>query len=153
MLQQSPSLIRGLWAYSASKRANLLFTSELQRRFAKAYGIQAVASHPGATLTDIFITGFQWFPDFICKGIKSIGSIAMMSSNDGAMTQIRAALDPSLQENAYIGPKWFIVGPATIIGTSDHSIHHNYIWGHPYTKHEGDLFWKSSEEATGIHFE
>jgi len=151
-LHQSPYLIRGIWAYSASKRANLVFTSELRRRFSKTYGIQAVASHPGATLTDIFKTGFRWFPDFISNIIPKIGGFAMMSSDDGAMTQLRAALDPSLQENAYVGPKWFIVGPATIVGTSDKSVHHNYLWGRSYSESKGELFWHKSEEATGIHF-
>jgi NAD(P)-dependent dehydrogenase (short-subunit alcohol dehydrogenase family) len=79
---------RGNQAYSDSKLANLLFTLELQRRFAAAgSSVRAVAVHPGMTRTNLFghATGVQAIL------ISALVGLALQSPDQGARSTLFAA--------------------------------------------------------------
>jgi NAD(P)-dependent dehydrogenase (short-subunit alcohol dehydrogenase family) len=89
-------------AYGRSKLANLLFTYELQRLF-DAHGIHsiAVASHPGSSKTNL-VRHFEkkiWFR-LLSPVMNSFSQSAAM----GALTQIRASVDPDARGGDYYGP-------------------------------------------------
>ncbi|MFN2137842.1 MAG: oxidoreductase [Candidatus Promineifilaceae bacterium] len=92
-------------AYNRSKLANLLFTQELQHRFAESGAdVIAVAAHPGISAThlaDHLIEG-----PFIDLARPLAGRI-FQSAAMGALPTLRAAVDPSAQGGDYYGPDGF----------------------------------------------
>ncbi len=89
-------------SYGRSKLANLLFTYELQRKF-ESNNIDsiAVAAHPGGSNTNLarHVEG-----RFIFRLIKPIISSFMMEQDKGALSQIRASVDPAVKGGDYYGP-------------------------------------------------
>ena len=84
-------------SYGQSKRANLLFTFELDRRL-RAAGARtiATAAHPGWTSTDLQrnIPGGSFF-----------NAALAMKPEQGALPTLRAATDPDASGGDYFGPK------------------------------------------------
>lgn len=102
-----PSLVQritaGMISYGRSKRANIVFANELHRRY-YPLGISSVASHPGIASTQLWDTGAKIFPATIAKFLKTNGWMSH-SSNDGAATQVFAALDrETVPSGYYVGP-------------------------------------------------
>ncbi len=83
-------------AYGQSKLANMLFALELQRRLtASGSALKVTASHPGWTSTDLVRTaGFLSF----------LGPLLGMTPDEGALTTLRAATDPTAEGGSYWGP-------------------------------------------------
>ncbi|GFH57762.1 hypothetical protein CTEN210_14238 [Chaetoceros tenuissimus] len=101
--------------YGASKRANLYFTHSLHEKYS-IQGIESVAAHPGYSRTSIMFTGWSWAPQFI-KEVMAQNTIASMHSDDGALMQLRAALDlDTVKSGDYIVPMWFTAGRAVNVG-------------------------------------
>jgi len=127
-------------AYGRSKLANLLFTYELQRRFARAGApVAALAAHPGMSATELT----RNLPGFI-RVLEPLLLPLAQSAAMGALPQLRAATDPGAVGGQYYGPDGF--------GES---------WGHPIVvqssarSHDTALqgaLWKASEELTGVTF-
>src|ERR1700739_708409 len=87
-------------AYGQAQLANLLFTSELQRRLRDNETI-AVAAHPGLSKTEIDRTTPFLMRTFITPGpFQVMAQPAAM----GALPMLRAATDPGVRGGQYFGP-------------------------------------------------
>ena len=88
-------------AYGQSKLANLLFTSELQRRLTQAgSGVRALAAHPGYSATHLQgNTGSR-----LQTALMAVGNRLMAQSDaDGALPTLYAATQ-DLPGGSYVGP-------------------------------------------------
>ena len=99
-------------AYGQSKLANLLFTSELQRRAAAAkLPLRAMAAHPGFALTNLQTAG----PTM--RGAKTTTRRSRLMATLtrelaqpavwGALPTLYAATVPGLAGNSFVGPEGF----------------------------------------------
>lgn len=96
-------------AYGASKLANLLFTSELQRR-AEAAGssLVAVAAHPGYAATNLQFAGPKYAQNIVGRAVTTVlNGVLGQSAADGALPQIYAATMPDVAGDEYFGPDGF----------------------------------------------
>ncbi len=128
-------------AYSRSKLANLLFTSELQNRL-EAVGspVIAVAAHPGYSATNL--QGHT--PSRVERVVMALGNrIVAQSEAMGALPTLYAATQ-DLPGDSYIGPDGFKEGRGhpTTVGRSDAA-------SHPET---AARLWELSETLTGVRF-
>ncbi|CRK97376.1 CLUMA_CG010766, isoform B [Clunio marinus] len=78
-------------AYCHSKLANVLFANELARKL-KGTGVTVNSCHPGGVKTDIFRNS-----SIIIKFLTIILDPWMKTAEEGAQTQNRMAVDPSLE--------------------------------------------------------
>ncbi|KAJ3149139.1 hypothetical protein HK101_002094 [Irineochytrium annulatum] len=92
--------------YARSKLANILFTTELQRKL-EAKGqtnIYVIAVHPGGVATDFVrpetVGGFAPY-------IKAATSLVFYTAAQGAYTQLYAAASPDIVEKGYKG-RYFV---------------------------------------------
>jgi NAD(P)-dependent dehydrogenase (short-subunit alcohol dehydrogenase family) len=135
----------GNWLYYArSKRANLMFTSELHHLY-KNTVVTAVASHPGYTRTPLLQNGFQFVPEAF-RSLMHNNRIGSASPKEGAMTQVRAALDDHLVGGVHVGPKNWTAGEAVPVGTVLGWTSHHW----PFSREESRLLWTQSLDTLGI---
>ncbi len=134
---------RALAAYSRSKLANLLFTSELQRRLSEAGSpVIANAAHPGLAKTNLghsFQGRSRLLDFFAVRGAKLFGR----SEEEGASPTIYAAV-ADIPGDSYAGPG--LLGPAS--GTPR-------LVGRSRQAQDGELarrLWQASEQLTGVTF-
>ena len=88
-------------AYAQSKAANVLFSVELTRRLLLKHGILSVAVYPGIILTEMS----RFFPQETVSmwlNLVDQGVIVPRSLGAGAATSLVAALDPALDEFAFL---------------------------------------------------
>lgn len=124
-------------AYGDSKIANLYFTYALAERIDRAgLDIKVTAAHPGWTATDLQRHSglFEYLNQFFA-----------MKQEQGALTTLRAAIDPEAQNKDYFGPDGWME------------------WkGYPVKVKSNDLsndsqiaqnLWDVSEKLTGIKFD
>lgn len=142
-------------AYCASKRANLVFTHALNEKYApsssSSQGIIALSAHPGYSRTSIVYNGWTGFPHFV-KDLCASHTLSSMSSDEGALPQLRAALDVDhVKGGDYVGPLFFLKGRPVIVGTCLKSFHHLFWPIHNAAKVSEDL-WSWSEDAIGWKF-
>lgn len=127
-------------SYARSKLANLLFTYELERR-SQAGGINsiAVAAHPGGSQTNLgrHIEGKLWF-----KLMRPLFMLITQSQAQGALPQIRAAVDPNVKGSEYYGPHKGMTG-FPIVAKSNTASHN---------KQDAKRLWEESERLTGVKF-
>jgi NAD(P)-dependent dehydrogenase (short-subunit alcohol dehydrogenase family) len=127
-------------AYGRSKLANLLFTYELQRLFEK-HGINstAVASHPGGSITNLgrYVEKKFWF-----RLLKPVMYLLAQSAAQGALTQIRAAVDKNVKGSQYIGPHKNMTGYPIVVESNEAS--HNM--------EDARKLWEISEKLTGVTY-
>ena len=98
-------------AYYQSKLANLLFTSELQRRLAAAGSSTiALAAHPGFAHTDLGTEGTS----FVNRALGPIYPVFSQSARRGAEPALRAATDPDAVGGQFYGPKLLFMGRAVL---------------------------------------
>lgn len=99
-------------AYCRSKLANYLFAIGLHRRFAAA-GVAAagLVAHPGFSHTDLQASSVRrtgdWSQRFFHRLVGGIG----MTAAEGALPQIRAAVDPAARSGELYGPRFGLFGP------------------------------------------
>jgi len=100
-------------AYAQSKRANLLFAFELQRRAQlSATGLASVGTHPGFTATDMLTTSARlnqsasqmWTARFTNRFFAQ-------SAPRGALTTLYAATGSDIRGGDFVGPRWLMWGP------------------------------------------
>jgi NAD(P)-dependent dehydrogenase (short-subunit alcohol dehydrogenase family) len=128
-------------AYGQSKLANLLFTSELQRRLAEAGSdVRAVAAHPGYAATNL-----QSHTGNVIQHVGMwIGNrLIAQSDEQGAWPTLYAATQ-DIPGDSYVGPDGFQEGRGhpTLVGRSD-------------AASDADVarrLWERSEELTGVSF-
>jgi NAD(P)-dependent dehydrogenase (short-subunit alcohol dehydrogenase family) len=128
-------------AYGQSKLANLLFTSELQRRLSDAgSSVLATAAHPGYAATNLQFAG----------GNKAVALLSVVGNrtlaqdeNGGALPTLYAAV-AEIPGDSYAGPGRFMEqrGPAKLVGRSG-------------AAKDGEVarrLWDVSEGLTGVRF-
>jgi NAD(P)-dependent dehydrogenase (short-subunit alcohol dehydrogenase family) len=94
-------------AYGQSKLANLLFTSELQRRLdAAESAVKAHAAHPGYSATNLQGHSGRRLGD----ALMSIGNRLATDADFGARQTLYAA-SQDLPGNTFVGPKFAMRGP------------------------------------------
>ncbi|KAA0092724.1 SDR family NAD(P)-dependent oxidoreductase [Mycolicibacterium sp. P1-18] len=125
-------------AYGQSKLANLLFTSELQRRLdAVDSAVAAVSAHPGYSATNL-----QGHSEGRISGaLLSLGNKLATDADFGARQTLFAA-SQVLPGDAFVGPKFGMAGPT---GLSTRS---------PLARNArtARALWDLSEQLTGTKF-
>ena len=96
-------------AYGQSKLANLLFTSELQRRAAAAgWGLRAMAAHPGFALTNLQTAGptMRGASSTTRRSRLMAGLTRQLAqpAEWGALPALYAATLPGLVGDSFVGP-------------------------------------------------
>ena len=132
-------------AYGQSKLANLLFTSELQRRLDRAgLPVTALAAHPGYAATNLqgvapAMRGSSLEERVIGLGNRLIAQPASM----GALPTLFAATAPNLPGDTFVGPdRWFEQrGHPKVVGRSRAA----------RSRGTAVRLWAVSEELTGVH--
>jgi NAD(P)-dependent dehydrogenase (short-subunit alcohol dehydrogenase family) len=128
-------------AYGQSKLANLLFTSELQRRLAESGSdVRAVAAHPGYAATNL--------QSHTGNVIQHVGmwlgnKLIAQSDEQGAWPTLYAATQ-DIAGDSYVGPDGFQEGRGnpTLVGRSAAA----------QDMQTARRLWKLSEELTGVSF-
>ena len=129
-------------AYGQSKLANLLFTSELQRRAVAAHtALTAAAAHPGYAATNLTsgpAVGAAILKPFLALGDK----IAGQPDHMGALPQLYAATMPDVMADDYWGPDSFREqrGHPTRVGRTKQA----------QDAEAARTLWERSEELTGV---
>jgi NAD(P)-dependent dehydrogenase (short-subunit alcohol dehydrogenase family) len=129
-----------LKSYSRSKLANLLFTYELQRKLSSnGTNTIAVAAHPGASKTNLvkYVEDKWWF-----KLLTPLFGVMAQDAKQGALPQIRAAVDPEVKGGQYYGPHKGMKGDPVLVTSN----------GDSHDTESAKKLWEASEEITGISF-
>jgi NAD(P)-dependent dehydrogenase (short-subunit alcohol dehydrogenase family) len=97
----------GFLAYGQSKLANLLFTSELQRRLDSVSSpVRALAAHPGWSRTDLQgHSGRRWSDVLVMAADRLVSTDA-----DFGARQTLYAVSQDLPGDTYIGPRFGLYG-------------------------------------------
>jgi NAD(P)-dependent dehydrogenase (short-subunit alcohol dehydrogenase family) len=96
-------------AYGQSKLANLLFTSELQRRLAAAGSpVRALAAHPGYSHTNLQGNSGRTFSD----AVMGVGGKYFATDADFGARQTLYAIAHDLPGDTYVGPRFAMRGPS-----------------------------------------
>jgi NAD(P)-dependent dehydrogenase (short-subunit alcohol dehydrogenase family) len=125
-------------AYGQSKLANLLFTSELQRRLQVADSkLRAVAAHPGYSHTNLQGHSGHRIGD----ALMSVGNRLATDADFGAR-QTLYAISQDVAGNSFIGPAFGVFGRTKPVGRS------------PLAKRDGTAgaLWELSERLTDTKF-
>ncbi|MFZ1162215.1 oxidoreductase [Mycobacterium sp.] len=125
-------------AYGQSKLANLLFTSELQRRLAAAGSpLRALAAHPGYSQTNLQGKSGRKLSD----ALMSFGNRLATDADFGAR-QTLYAISQDVPGNSFIGPAFGMGGRSRRVGRS------------PLAKRAATAgaLWELSEQLTDTKF-
>ncbi|GGV01064.1 putative short-chain dehydrogenase/reductase [Actinomadura cremea] len=133
---------RAMAAYAQSKLANLLFTSELQRRLTEIGApVIATAAHPGAAATNLLRTDPR---RRVRKLLESaVIRVVAQSDDEGALPSLYAAV-AEIPGNGYAGPSGFLEqrGAPKPVGRSAKA----------RDTEVARRLWNVSEELTGVTF-
>jgi NAD(P)-dependent dehydrogenase (short-subunit alcohol dehydrogenase family) len=130
-------------AYGRSKLANLLFTYELQRRFDENnLGCIAAASHPGFSRTNL---ARYMEKKFFVRVLMPLAYFFSQSAAMGALTQIRASVDPTVKGGDYYGPR---KGRSEMTGYPQ-LVESN---GASHNVEDAQMLWEASEKLTGVTY-
>ena len=126
-------------AYSQSKLANLLFTSELQRRL-EAVGspLRALASHPGYSHTNLQGASGRKLGDAV---VSAATRVVATDADFGARQTLYAA-SQDLPGNTFVGPRFGYVGRTQAVGRSRRA----------RDAATATALWELSEQLTGTKF-
>ena len=101
-------------AYGQSKLANLLFTSELQRRLERTgSAVRAVAAHPGYSATNL--QGHSG--NRVTDAVLSVGNRLATDADYGARQTLYAA-SQDIPGDSFIGPRFAMAGPTRSVARS-----------------------------------
>lgn len=102
-------------AYSQSKLANLLFTSELQRRLdAAGSPLRALAAHPGYSHTNLQGASGRKVSD----AVVSVATRVVATDADFGARQTLYAVARDLPGDTYVGPRFGYLGRTQPVGRS-----------------------------------
>lgn len=103
-------------AYFQSKLANLLFTRELDRRLReRRSSVVAVAAHPGTARTELGKLGTS----VTNTVMRKFTPVLVRTGVEGAVSQVRAAVDPRIEGGQLVGPRFQMFGDP-IVETPSH---------------------------------
>ena len=126
-------------AYGQSKLANLLFTSELQRRLdAAGSPVRAMAAHPGYSATNLQGHSGRALSD---KLMTTVGNRLATDADFGARQTLFAA-SQDLPGDTFVGPRF------AVLGDTGPSIRGPLAW----SKDTAAALWTLSEQLTGTEF-
>ncbi len=131
-----------LKSYSRSKLSNLLFTYELQRKIeTNAINSMSVSAHPGVSSTNL---SRHLENKFLFKILNPIVQFFIQNAAQGALPQIRAAVDKQVKGGEYYGPSGFneMTGDPVLVQSNKAS--HNMEHAHK--------LWNISEKITNLRF-
>ena len=133
-------------AYAQSKLANLLFTSELQRRLdLTGIATLSLAAHPGYAATNLQSGGPRMRNRGWMERLTDLGNqVLAQSAEMGALPTLFAATSPGLPGGAYIGPSGPFEqhGYPVMVGRSKAALNDA----------TARRLWAMSEELTGVRF-
>ncbi|RAV01342.1 oxidoreductase [Mycolicibacter senuensis] len=131
---------RAWLAYGQSKLANLLFTSELQRRLVAAGSpLLALAAHPGYSSTNLQGHTGNRVGDAL---MRTIGNGLLATSPDFGARQTLHAASQDLSGNTFVGPRFAFIGGTGSVGRSLLAKRGSTAAG----------LWTLSEQLTGVQF-
>lgn len=133
---------RAMAAYAQSKLANLLFTTELERRLtAHDSAVIATAAHPGLAATNLFHSGDRRrLRDVLGKAVTRLFT---QSDTAGAAPTLNAAL-ADVPGNSYLGPgSAFETRGETVFASRTPNALDEDVAGQ---------LWEASKELTGVGF-
>jgi NAD(P)-dependent dehydrogenase (short-subunit alcohol dehydrogenase family) len=140
-LQWERKRYRAWRAYGQSKLANLLFTSELQRRLTAAGSpVLATAAHPGYAATNLQFHSGRRLQDLV----SGLGNRLLAQDEDGGALPTLYAATADVPGDSFAGPGGFMEqrGAPKLVGRSiaarDAAVAHR--------------LWTVSEELTGVRF-
>ena len=128
-------------AYSQSKLANYYFALGLHNMFSTSGGnMKSMLAHPGLSHTNLQVKTFEmgaggWAGGFF----KNLAAKTGMSPEEGALPQIRAALDPKAKSGEFYAPRFVNTGSPVkrpILRTNN--------------RRNIEKLWHLSEHETGI---
>jgi NAD(P)-dependent dehydrogenase (short-subunit alcohol dehydrogenase family) len=125
-------------SYGRSKLKNLLFTLELQKRFDQnQIDALALSAHPGVAETNLaqHLENKIWF-----KLLTPLFKLIAQSQAQGALPQIRAAVDPDAKGGEYYGPHKGMKGDPVVVSSNGDSKNTEYA----------NKLWEVSESLTGV---
>jgi NAD(P)-dependent dehydrogenase (short-subunit alcohol dehydrogenase family) len=128
-------------AYGQSKLANLLFTSELQRRLTAAGSpVLATAAHPGYAATNLQFHSGRRAVDLV----STVGNRLLAQDEDGGALPTLYAATADIPGDSFAGPGGFMEqrGAPKLVGRTD-------------AARDADVarrLWDVSEELTGVRF-
>jgi NAD(P)-dependent dehydrogenase (short-subunit alcohol dehydrogenase family) len=126
-------------AYAQSKLANLLFTSELQRRLtAVGSPVRALAAHPGFSHTNLQGRSGRKVADTLTVAATKV----LATDADFGARQTLYAVAQDLPGNAFVGPRFGFLGRTQLVGRS-------LLAKRART---AAALWQLSEQLTGVEF-
>jgi NAD(P)-dependent dehydrogenase (short-subunit alcohol dehydrogenase family) len=128
-------------AYGQSKLANLLFTSELQRRLAAAGSeVRALAAHPGYAATNLQ----NRTENVLQNALMAVANRVVAQSDEMGALPILYAATQDLPGDSYVGPDGFQEqrGHPTLVGRN----------GAARDAGAARRLWTLSEQLTGVAF-
>ncbi|MBW0015146.1 oxidoreductase [Mycobacterium sp.] len=126
-------------AYSQSKLANLLFTSELQRRLDSVGSlVRALAAHPGYSHTNLQGASGRKFSD----AVVSVATRIVATDADYGARQTLYAASQDLPGDTFVGPRFGYFGRTQPIGRSRRA----------RDAAAASALWDLSEQLTGTKF-
>jgi len=126
-------------AYSQSKLANLLFTSELQRRLESAGSpLRALAAHPGYSHTNLQGATGRKLGDALMSAVTRL----VATNADFGARQTLYAASQDLPGNTFVGPRFGQIGPTQAVGRSRRA----------QDTATAAALWELSEQLTGTKF-
>jgi NAD(P)-dependent dehydrogenase (short-subunit alcohol dehydrogenase family) len=102
-------------AYGMSKRADLQFAFELNRRLADR-SLAAFAADPGLSKTDLQQQSVRANRGFMQRFWLAVVRLTGQPASMGALPQLRAATDPAAVGGTLYAPRWFTFGAPVVRG-------------------------------------
>lgn len=125
--------------YGQSKLSNLLFTIALQKRLeAAGAGTIAVAAHPGVAATNLVNSMRIPGAGLLLKLLSPFTA----SAHEGALPQVRAAVEAGVEGSSYYGPARRMRGEPVEVEMPPH-----------VNMDDAERLWQVSEELTGITYD
>jgi NAD(P)-dependent dehydrogenase (short-subunit alcohol dehydrogenase family) len=126
-------------AYSQSKLANLLFTSELQRRLESVGSpLRALAAHPGYSHTNLQGASGRKLGD----ALMSAATRVVATNADFGARQTLYAASQDLPGNTFVGPRFGYIGRTQAVARSRRA----------QSAATATALWELSEQLTGTKF-
>ena len=129
-------------AYGLSKRANLQFILELNRRLA-GRTVTAYAADPGFSRTDLQATSARSMNGLQQRFWVLAAPLVAQPAANGALCQLRAGTDPAAVGGTLYAPRWFSFGAPVVRNVGSKMCRPDEL----------EALWELSERETGLTLE